>query len=248
MKPSAESQSIHRRSFLRSCLRGGGVSLALPFFSSLPVRASDSGKQTTAEQESGRAPLRFSCLYFSNGVEPAHWWAKQAAGSLELGKGLAPLASQSSDIVFLKGLFNEQAAQHPSPHMGRMANLLSGGWVSEEQAEIRVGRTMDQVLATEIGHETELPSLVVGVEPTELRLEDGLSMIYGSCISWAADTKPATKEIYPSRVYDLIMGNGKDRELDRSILDAVVSDARKLRSRISARGPDETRGVPGVDS
>lgn len=234
MKSPAEAQSIHRRSFLRSCLRGGGVSLALPFFHSLPVRASDSGKQTTAEQESARPPMRFSCLYFSNGVEPAHWWAKQTAGSLQLGPCLAPLASQASDIVFLKGLFNEQAALHPSPHMGRMANLLSGAWVSEEQSEIRVGRTMDQVLAKEIGGRTELPSLVVGVEPTELRLEDGLSMIYGSCISWASDTKPATKEIYPARVYDLIMGSGSDRKLDRSILDAVVSDARKLRKRISA--------------
>ena len=233
MKPNIEPQSIHRRKFLRSCLRGGGVTLALPFMNSLPVRAADNGKQTTAEQESGKPPLRFGCLYFSNGVEPAHWWAKSSEGSLELGPGLAPLADQSSDIVFLKGLFNEQAALHPSPHMGRMANLLSGGWVSEEQAEIRVGRTMDQLLATEIGGETELPSLVVGVEPTELRLEDGLSMIYGSCISWASDTKPATKEIYPSRVYDLIVGNGKDRALDRSVLDAVVSDAQRLRNRIS---------------
>ncbi len=123
--------------------------------------------------------------------------------------------------------------------MGRMANLLSGGWVSEEQAEIRVAQTMDQLLAAEIGGESEVPSLALGVEPTELRLEDGLSMIYGSCISWVSDTKPATKEIYPSRVYDLIVGNGSDRQLDRSILDAVVSDARRLSNRVSAA--DQTK-------
>ena len=238
MKPT-DDPSVHRRSFLRSCLRGGGVSLALPFLGSLPVRAFDTGKQSTAEQQSGQPPLRFGCLYFSNGVEPAHWWAKPAGASLELGPGLAPLQDHSSDIVFLKGLFNEQAALHPSPHMGRMANLLSGGWVSEEQAEIRVAQTMDQLLAAEIGGESEVPSLALGVEPTELRLEDGLSMIYGSCISWVSDTKPATKEIYPSRVYDLIVGNGSDRQLDRSILDAVVSDARRLSNRVSAA--DQTK-------
>jgi hypothetical protein len=153
---------------------------------------------------------------------------------LELGAGLAPLADQASEIVFLKGLFNEQAALHPSPHMGRMANLLSGAWVSEDQAEIRVGQSMDQALSGAIGHSTELPSLVLGVEPTELRLEDGLSMIYGSCISWISNTKPATKEIYPARVYDLILGNGKDRQMDHSILDAVVEDARRVKRQISS--------------
>jgi hypothetical protein len=79
------------------------------------------------------------------------------------------------DMAFLKGLFNEQAARHKSPHMGRMANWLSGAWVSAEQGEIRAGRTMDQVLAQRLGGRTAIPSLVPGIEPTELRLEDGLA-------------------------------------------------------------------------
>ena len=58
---------------------------------------------------------------------------------------------------------------------------------------------MDQVLAAQIGSRTAIPSLVLGIEPNELRLEDGLSMIYGSSLSWVSPTKPATKEIYPSR-------------------------------------------------
>jgi hypothetical protein len=57
-------------------------------------------------------------------------------------------------------------------------------------------------------------------------------MIYGSCVSWASDTKPATKEIYPSRTFDLLVGDGKGRALDRSILDQVLADAKVLRSRI----------------
>jgi hypothetical protein len=58
-------------------------------------------------------------------------------------------------------------------------------------------------------------------------------MIYGSCISWASDTRPATKEIYPSRVYDLIVGANGDRRLDRSVLDAVVDDAQRIRGSVS---------------
>jgi hypothetical protein len=93
---------------------------------------------------------------------------------------------------------------------------------------------MDQVLAERIGHQTPLSSLVLGIEPTELRLEDGLSMLYGSSISWTSATKPATKEIYPARAFDMLFGDGGRRELDRSILDQVTDDARRLRRQISA--------------
>lgn len=153
---------------------------------------------------------------------------------MEIGPGLAPLNPYRDDIVFLRGLYNEQAVKNHSAHLGRMPNLLSGAWVSLDQNEIRVGKTMDQVLAQEIGRRTSIPSLALGIEPTELRLEDGLSMIYGSCISWASDTKPATKEIYPARAYDLIVGDGKVRELDRSILDQVLADASRLKKQIDA--------------
>ncbi len=114
-----------------------------------------------------------------------------------------------------------------------MPNLLSGAWVSLDQNDLRVGTTMDQLLAQRIGGETDIPSLVLGIEPTELRLEDGLSMIYGSCISWASPTKPATKEIYPARVYDRLIGDGGARDLDRSILDHVLEDAQQLKPQIS---------------
>lgn len=225
-----ESPELRRRSFLKSA----GLSLTLPWLGSLPTRASESGKRATASGEPGKPPVRLACVFFSNGVEPQHWWARQSEGRLEYGPGLAPLNSKAADITFIKGLFNEQAARHPSPHMGRMANLLSGAWVSREQSEIRVGETMDQVLAKRIGRQTDLPSLALGVEPTELRLEDGLSMIYGSCLSWASDTKPATKEIYPARVYDQVIGGGGDRKLDRSILDSLVDDAARVRRQVSS--------------
>jgi hypothetical protein len=157
---------------------------------------------------------------------------------MEIGPGLEPMRPFREDMVFLRGLFNEQAVRHASAHLGRMPNLLSGAWVSTDQGEIRVGQTMDQVLARQIGVRTAVPSLVLGIEPTELRLEDGLSMIYGSSISWASDTKPATKEIYPSRVYDLLVGDPEGRRLDRSILDHVLTDARNLKGQV---GLDDRR-------
>jgi hypothetical protein len=217
----------------RRFLRGATATLALPWLVSLPVRAEDTGK-LVAKAKTQEPPIRFACVYFSNGVEPAHWWAKPAGNSMQIGPGLAPLEPYRDDIVFLKGLYNQQAVKNHSAHLGRMPNMLSGAWVSLDQNVIRVGKTMDQVLAQQIGRQTAIPSLVLGIEPTELRLEDGLSMIYGSCISWATDTKPATKEIYPARAYDLIVGDGKGRSIDRRILDEVLADARRLKQQVSA--------------
>jgi hypothetical protein len=227
--PAHGLTNLSRRGFLR----GAGLTLALPWLESLPLRAADTGKRVSPDETSSdRPPVRFACIYFSNGVEPAHWWAKGSGAQMSLGRAAEPLAHLTEDVVFLSGLYNEQAVRNHSQHLGRMPNLLSGAWVSLDQNDIRVGKTMDQVLAQQIGRRTALPSLVLGIEPTERRLEDGLSMIYGSCISWTSDTKPATKEIYPARVFDLLVDDGRGRRLDRSVLDQVLNDARRLRGRI----------------
>ncbi|MBS1824186.1 MAG: DUF1552 domain-containing protein [Acidobacteria bacterium] len=210
----------------RHFLRGAGVALALPWMESLPLVA---GPTKTA---SNKPPLRYALVYFSNGVEPEHWWAKGSGKDMQLGPGPAPLAPHREDIVFLRGLYNKQAVLSTSPHLGRMANMLSGGTVSLDPSNIQVATTFDQVLAREIGGNTAVPSLALGIEPNELRLEDGLSMIYGSCISWASSTKPATKEIYPARAFDMLVGDGSGRPLDRTILDAVRGDAKSLQTKI----------------
>ncbi|MCP4171763.1 MAG: DUF1552 domain-containing protein [Fuerstiella sp.] len=220
------------RTSRRRFLYGTGVGLALPWLESSPVRSDDSAKLGTT-YDSSQPPVRFACLYFSNGVEPKHWWARGRGSSMQLGKGLQPLLPYREDLVFLRGLFNAQSVKNSSAHLGRMPNLLSGAWVSLDQNDIRVGRTMDQVLAQRTGHRTAVPSLALGIEPTELRLEDGLSMIYGSCISWASATRPATKEIYPARAFDLLVGDGKGRKLDRSVLDQVLADAQYLKIQLS---------------
>ena len=177
-------------------------------------------------------PLRLGIVFFSNGVEPIHWWAKGSGATMELGPAALPMMPHREDMVFLQGLFNQTASVSTSPHLGRM-NVLSGAPVSLDPNEIRVGTSMDQVIASQIGGRTAIPSLVLGIEPNELRLEDGLSMIYGSSVSWVSPTKPATKEIYPSRTFDRLVGDGTGRQLDRSILDEVRQDSQSLKPKIS---------------
>jgi len=216
-----------RHTSRRHFLRGVGVALALPWMESLPLVS-----QSAAAVKSNIPPLRLGIVYFSNGVEPIHWWAKGSGTDMQLGPGLQPMMPHREDMVFIQGLYNQTAAVSTSPHLGRM-NVLSGATVSLDPSEIRVGTSMDQVLASQIGGRTSIPSLVLGIEPNELRLEDGLSMIYGSSLSWVSPTKPATKEIYPSRTFDRLVGDGTGRKLDRSILDEVRQDSQSLKPKIS---------------
>ncbi|HEV2666509.1 MAG TPA: DUF1552 domain-containing protein, partial [Blastocatellia bacterium] len=174
----------------RHFLRGAGVSLALPWLESLPCMAQDGGGSVAAN--ANKPPIRFAHVFFSNGVEPAHWWAKGEGKDMEFGPGAQPLAPIREDLIFLRGLYHQKAFVSTSPHLGRM-NLLSGATVSLDPKEIRVGTSFDQALAQRVGNRTAAPSLALGIEPNELRLEDGLSMIYGSNISWVSPTKPATK-------------------------------------------------------
>lgn len=209
----------------RHFLRGAGVALALPWMESLPLRA-DTPKAS-------KPPVRFACVYFSNGVEPIHWWAKGDGPEMQLGPVLDSMNPHRADMVFLRGLYNQQALISTSPHLGRMPNMLSGATVSLDPNVIQVGTTMDQVMSKQIGGQTAIPSLALGIEPNELRLEDGLSMIYGSAISWATPTKPATKEIYPARTFDMLVGDGSGRKLDRSILDAVLQETHSIQPKVS---------------
>src|SRR5689334_7889264 len=109
---------ISRRHFLQ----GTGVALALPWLESLPILAQDN-------KAANKPPLRFAHIFFSNGVEPAHWWAKGQGAAMEFGPAAAPLAPIREDIVFLRGLYHQKSFASTSPHLGRM-NLLSGATVS----------------------------------------------------------------------------------------------------------------------
>lgn len=210
------SQPVSRRNFLR----GTGVALALPWMES-------------AKAAAAKPPVRFGCVYFSNGIEPAHWWAKGAGATMELGLAAKPLDPIREDMVFIRGLYHQLAFVSTSPHLGRM-NLLTGLPVSLDPSVIRLGTTMDQIMARQIGQQSAIPSLVLGIEPNELRLEDGLSMIYGSSLSWVSPNKPAAKEIYPARVFDQLVGDPNGRRLDQSILDAVLDESKSMRTRVNA--------------
>ena len=70
----------------------------------------------------------------------------QRAPAWRSARALLPMMPHREDMVFIQGLYNQTAAVSTSPHLGRM-NVLSGAPVSLDPNEIRVGTSMDQILA-----------------------------------------------------------------------------------------------------
>src|SRR4026209_1120806 len=92
---------------------------------------------------------------------------------------------------------------------------------------------MDQLLAQTYGRSTKVPSLVLGCETSNPAIHKNYSMLYSSHISWSSPTTPTPLEIYPALAFDRLFKDEVQRG-DKSVLDAVMSDAKDLRRQISA--------------
>ena len=112
-------------------------------------------------------------------------------------------------------------------------NVLSGLRVKKTTTDIEVGTSVDQLVAQKIGNETAIPSLVLGTQGPRYATELGFTSVYSNHISWAAANRPAPKEIYPRLAFDRLFSDGKARALNRSVLDAVLTDATSLRGKLS---------------
>ena len=210
----------------RTMLRGLGVSMALPWMESLRVWGDESATLNKASQ----APTRMAILFAGCGFHKGEWWAKGEGKSMELGKVLAPLADFREQMVFIRGLYNAEALKG-NIHSSQTGNLLSGAPLAAG-GTIRSGTSVDQFVARRIGHQTKMPSLVLGCEKANPSVHKNYSMLYSSHVSWSSPTTPTPLEVYPALAFDQLF---KDRAQkgDKSVLDAVLSDANDFRRDIS---------------
>ena len=224
--PASVRYQISRRTFLR----GTGVVMALPWLESLPVWGAATASATPDAPTP--YPQRFAAVFMGNGINSQHWWAKGAGAAMELGKTLKPLEPFRAKLNVISGLYN-RAATGVGIHPGMTGNLLSGLPLTKG-AVLHGGVSMDQILASRLGHETTQPSLILGCEqPITGYHETNFSMAYSSHISWENADSPVPMEVYPSLAFDSLFENRGSRRT-QSILDRVKEDAASLNRQVSA--------------
>ncbi|MCX7392904.1 MAG: DUF1552 domain-containing protein [Planctomycetales bacterium] len=211
----------------RTFLRGLGVSMALPWMESLSVWGDESAKSL---QPGSQPPVRMAALFSGNGFHGSEWWAKGEGRAMELGQVLAPLTEFREKMLFIRGLYNEEALKG-NIHSSQTGNILSGAPLSAG-GEIKSGTSIDQLIAQMHGRSTKVPSLVLGCEKSNPSVHKNYSMLYSSHISWSSPTTPTPLELYPALAFDRLFKDDVQRG-DKSVLDAVLDDAIGFRRSIS---------------
>src|SRR5215210_8008916 len=217
------THQFNRRTFLR----GVGVTMALPWMESLTVWGDT---PPVGVKPASEAPVRLAVLFSGNGFHSKEWWAKGEGKQMELGKVLAPLNEFREKMLFVRGLFNQEALKG-NIHSSQTGNLLSGAPLASG-GEIKSGTSIDQLLAQQYGRSTKVPSLVLGCEKSNPSVHKNYSMLYSSHISWSSPTTPTPLELYPALAFDRLFKDETQRG-DKSVLDAVLADATDLRREIS---------------
>lgn len=215
-------QHFSRRTFLR----GVGVSMALPWLESLRVWGDDASTRRGGSE----APVRLAVLFAGNGFHSREWWARGEGSAMELGQVLAPVADFREKLLFIQGLYNVEATKG-NIHSSQTGNLLSGAPLAPG-GDIRSGTSVDQLIAQTYGRSTKVPSLVLGCEAANPSVHKNYSMLYSSHISWSSPTTPTPLELYPALAFDRLFKDDVSKG-DKSVLDAVLADARELRRQIS---------------
>jgi hypothetical protein len=237
----------------RTVLRGAGVGLALPFLDAMAPRA---------VRAAAKGPLRSVFVFFPNGANMQFWKPEQTGDKYDLPSTHAPLAKFRDELLVLTGLTHDKARAHgdgPGDHARSNSVFLTGAQpLKSDGKDIRVGISVDQVMADKIGGLTRLPSLELGCEKGTQsgNCDSGYSCAYSSNISWRSPSMPMAKEVNPRQVFERLFGDPSqvlaDRDASkqaifrRSILDSVLSDAGDLRRKLG--GADQHKVDEYLDS
>jgi hypothetical protein len=184
-------------------------------------------------------------VYVPNGVHMQDWTPQSEGENFELPSTLEPLAAFKNDLCVLSGLTQQKAEANGDgggDHARALATFLTGRQARKTAgADIRIGVSVDQVAATEIGRHTRFPSLELGCEAGQNsgNCDSGYSCAYSSNISWKSESTPMAKEINPRVVFERLFTNGlpgesaearaKRQRYNKSILDFVRDEAQTLR-------------------
>ena len=226
----------------RSLLRGTGVALALPW---LDVMSNCSA----AGRREGKPPMRMAFFYVPNGVNMDTWRPSEAGSLDELPTTLKSLEPLKKHILVLSDLEAEHCDGPIAAHEPAGGGYLVGKKCKHSEEPEVGGASIDQIVAREIGHETAIDSLAMGIDPGH-RGDHGYSGTYMSHISWRNKTTPTALELNPKQLYErLFHGKAPKRpdwnandapsestepsdSVEASVLDLVREDTKSLQRKL----------------
>jgi hypothetical protein len=207
-----------RRFTRRSCLRGAGVTLALPFLECPQSASGREAKSTT--------PRRMLLISNNLGILPGPFFPEQAGHNYELSPYLKELAEFRKDFTVLSGL------SHPDVDGGHSTeNCFLTSARGPTKSGFRNTISLDQFAAEQIGPVTRFPTLNLGVNIDKANRS----------LAWTRDGVLLPAEDNAAALFRRMFLQGDAaavrRELLRleerkSILDTLLDDTQRFRRKI----------------
>jgi hypothetical protein len=226
-------RSLSRRKFLQ----GAGVALGLPLLDAM-------APALTAMARTAASPKRrLGFVYVPNGIIMDQFTPAAAGADYELTPILKPLEPARDSLVIISNLVRAETNNNHA--------VSSGCWLTgvrpkrTDGPDFRIGTSIDQIVAKQIGQDTMFPSLEVATEDFSGLLgacDPGFSCAYMNTLNWQTPTSPLPMEVNPRVVFDRMFGGGSTTEerlarlrANRSILDFVMGDLKDLEAGLGAR-------------
>jgi hypothetical protein len=221
-------KAIPRRSFLR----GVGSVLALPLLDGmLPAFA---GTMDTA----AKPALRVGFVYVPNGIIIDRWTPAKEGAEFSFTPTLEPLVPFREHLLVLTGLAQDMVSRQPGDAGGDHPRAASA-WLTGVHPKKRGGDrgiSIDQIISRHFAKETQLASLELSLDTTDLVAitEDGYSVAYTNTIAWSSANTPMLMENNPRQVFERLFGDSESTDKterltqireNRSILDFVSQAA-----------------------
>jgi Protein of unknown function (DUF1552) len=230
----------------RTVLRGAGAAIALPFLDAMtPAFA--------ASTVPGGNPLRAAWFYVPNGIDMRHWTPGDEGPLGELPSILAPLEPVKRDLLVLSNLtanWGRPLLMGAGDHGRALAAYMTGMEVHRTAgADLKVGMSVDQLIARAIGDQTRLPSLEIGLEEARQagNCDNGYSCAYCYNVAWRTESQPLPPISDPRQLFERLFGtdivespaaHARRLAMRESILDQAMGDTKKLESNV---GPGDRR-------
>jgi hypothetical protein len=220
----------------RTVLRGLGTALAFPLLDAM-FPAFARGAATIAPVH------RFQTFYMPNGMAMPYWEVKEEGTRFELSPILEPLAPFRDQLLILSGLTATWVVAHAGAAGSFLTGITRGG---RNETEILADVSVDQLLARELGKQTQLGSLELSLDATQNAgaCTANLSCVYTHTISWRGPKQPLPMEYNPRAVFERLFGDSGStarpaREARmaqrKSILDAVAERLAEVRQQIGGQ-------------
>lgn len=220
----------------RNCLKGIGVTLALPLLDS--IGWADSAKGLTT-----KPPVRLAFMYMPHGVIMKEFWPASPETFLTAPPpAIEPLRPVLKQCLMVKGISGVPIKPfNGAPHALELSTWLTATLPNaDRRSKIDIAISADQIAANYVGGLTALPSLELATMPqTHKENQEGLNEGYYSHCSFRSATQVMPAEINPRNVLNRLFGKAvkpgaapQYDPLDRSMLDLVIGGARDLRKRL----------------